>query len=285
MRTAVIIQANSLIQLYLALAAVQCRLDPDTSDLYASLGEINGHSIKTDLANEYGLQDFEKNVEHIKRYYQQNNIVLFSASHLPYKIINQIGFKQVSKIYRVEEGIGSYGNILSKTLHLALAGYMRLVPRHAIGIFTAALLELGQYQEAIYLIDRNNNVNVNLLNKLKIIMRNLKPISDLPSHLTTLVLTTDFVVSKIKADDSTLYKGHPAWGGTSSYQSIGTYSAERLIQHSNIDTLVSQFSSAGIYCNLCFGTLSISISTRSHARLFTKRQLTIFNKYCLVSLC
>lgn len=284
MKYAIVIQANSLIQLYTALTAASMRYDFENSQIYLRRGEVNNNKLDVDLSSFSKLKDYDLYQTELFEKTKNKKIILISASHFPYKIIYEIGFWRISKILRVEEGMGSYGNIIYKVKALWASGHRNLVLRHFVGVIIASIVEILRIQEYVFLFDRNNNCNVVFLEKFKKIISWLSTNEKLDKRYDTLVLSSKYLDSKINFHANYFFKGHPAWGGNNTEISFHKESAESILLNSSIKAVISEFSSTSLYAPFINGSISVCLCDTIFWRRLSVRQKILYKKYCWVEI-
>ena len=261
------------------MAVATVRYDRNQTKLYLSIGHVNNHTISTDTIRSYKFEYLDEKLDEIKKYYKNQKIVVITASHFPYRILLRLGLWRMSKLIRIEEGMGSYGNLISKAKGLWVSGYGRLVFRNAIGTVIAEILERIRLQEAIFLFDNNNNCNVVLTTKLRQVIDNLAVEEKLDDCYDTLILSTDFINKHLEPKANFFFNGHPSWGGENTDEKFQNYCAELLLQRSSIKTILTQFSSSSLYATFLSGALSVCISDEETIKQLTKRQISLFQKF------
>ena len=282
MKNYVVIQCNSMVQLYFGLAVALTKFEYETTTFFLKTGEINGRKLEFDFSSYPNIHDFNSS-NFIKARDQSGfKAVVISASHLPLALILKLGPLNIKELIRVEEGIGSYGSTFTKLRELFIAGYPRLLPRHLAGILASKFLENTKMQKAIFLFDGKLLCNARLLTTLRFVISELSANEKLASSTGTLVLSSDYLSKHQTHWPNAIIKEHPAWGKASAESNLNRLSAEEIIYRSDVDTVISEFSSTSVYAPVLFGSLSVCFSTKTYYNRLSRKQKELFDRYCEV---
>ena len=191
MATWIVINYNSELQFICSLAASMREFEFHKIKYYVLPGRINGKQLildHVDIGNITVVKN-ELSIKSITRSYDQ--VTVISASHFPWSLIRQIGPKRVKKIIRVEEGIGSYGNLVTKVTTLARHGYQHLVFRHILVIIIKSLLKTTGPQKWAFGYNKRGDLNVLFAYTFHFSLNLMKSKFQMCPHRSSLFLHTE----------------------------------------------------------------------------------------------
>lgn len=283
-RCNVVIKCNSELQLICAISASMCRYSIGNTKFYILGGQINGNQLRLNFLKSEQFLIINSELELINITKDLEKLVIISASHFPYSLIRQIGVLKVTELIRVEEGIGSYGNLYTKVIGLFRHNYGKLVFRHVFGIMVAKILETLGIQKCIFAFHPDGAVNVVFAKNFRHVVFLLASRTECTTFSGSLVFPTEKLESymeKIKFTDFTP-KYHPAWGLDIASDDFNKTGVERIIANSpEAKFVISEFSSSMLYLQFYSGCVGICID-KNNGRFLNKRQKQLFHKYCVV---
>ena len=280
----VLIKCNSELQLICAITASMCRYSYDKTKFYILAGQINGYQITLEYlkGENFIIINSEEELLYIAKKHERFSVI--SASHFPYSLIRKITYAKVHELIRVEEGIGSYGNLLTKIIGLFRHSHGKLALRHALGILVAQILEFLGVQKRIFAYNRYGDVNVvfakNFRKVIEILAINTRRIDCQSCLLLPTVKLEKHLANKEYTDFTRKY--HPAWTNNKKVSDFDTTGIERIVATSaNIKFVMSEFSSSMLYLHLYSGCVGICMD-KNNGRFLTPKQKRLFHRYCVV---
>jgi hypothetical protein len=280
----VLIKCNSELQLICAVTAAICKYKLDSINFYILAGQINGFQISLEYLKDEKFIIINNYVELMNIAKKHDRFTVISASHFPYSLIKEITYSKVHELIRIEEGIGSYGNLYTKVINLFRHSYGKLAVRHSLGIMVAKFLEFVGIQERIFAYDDNGRVNV-------VFARNFRRVVAIFAKKTRsfhcrncLLLPTERLESYLADREFTNFsrKYHPAWNSNEQLSDFDTTGIERIVgTTAGIKFLISEFSSSMLYLHLYSDCIGICMD-KNNGKFLTMKQKCLFHRHSVV---